>query len=365
MKPEVINTTEKIGELYAIVVRNDREKATHLRPGVGQLTETLTQSHPLLEDSVLKAHTLIIVTKGTLAHRHGKTDGGLSGVVASSSARAMEDTPAFLPECLAGHVGVVVIDEGHTKGGRHVNAWKAARWLQPNFCVTLTATPVPWSLEKASGIISMLQDEAVDRDAQRLYASKTLQNPYAEQVTDPTTLQYGAILAAFEGFFNRYDTVLNLGRVLKLSLGPYTLRSTYQSSCHIYPCGDVHRLGNLMPPSYLMRIHIENGLLSRKVWDNEYVAYLYKLLVNIHIEAAKFRGYKNILLTLLRPDEEAAVAEGEDKQKEVCPLPDKDNASSIVACFTGRSERLKLLLALIADWVAGAHEKVTVWCSNF
>ena len=46
-----------------------------------------------------------------------------------------------------------------------------------------------------------------------------------------------------------------------------------------------------------------------------------------------------------------------------CPLPPRE-PPAMIYCFTGRWQCFDLLLALVAEWIGRAHEKMMVWCSN-
>ncbi len=132
---------------------------------------TLNRTDSLLSnDDPLKCHVVIVMSKGTLATRHGpravanfaKKEASVALAVAKLLAKLLEFPPADFPGSLRGQVGICVVNKAYNIGNYDIDVWIALRWLDPDFSVILTATPVPWSAEKLNAILAVLQDPELD-----------------------------------------------------------------------------------------------------------------------------------------------------------------------------------------------------------
>jgi hypothetical protein len=424
--PQAVAEAAKFTNTFRMFVyRSDHDKAFPLPEGVRELSEAMTADSEIMEGTVLKEHTVIFMSKGVVSSRHGprpaatfvtKATRMATAVAKSALAVSLYPPPGF-PYVLIGHIGVIVIDEAHNIGGEYVDVWVAIRWFHADFHVVLTATPVPWAGEKLVSIISVLQDPELELQAQELAKRGQLSNPYAEGTPDdaPECL-YRATTTAFKMFYNRHASVIEQGRILHLVLQGTMLRRTYESTCVTHPNGDVHSLSDLMPPSIPIRIHVENIEAVQHIWANEslipmrklyypapktrgnadssmlvngkwrrvlnlasysvllffataihdvtdndeivrlnnlhdkaeYAAYLHSILENVFDEAVLGKHYEQLFPF-------------KDSNGRPRP-PDINNRGELVYSFSYRSERIKLALAILTDWVARSHDKVIVWC---
>jgi len=134
------------------IYRSDREKDSVLPSGVKVLTSPLTFRHEIFNNNnVVKANTIVIVSKGTLAARHrpgaaanhARDHLGLNRVTTKSAMSMSSRPPTDWERSLESHVDVVIIDEAYNIGKRNIDVWVAIRWLAADFYILLTATPVP------------------------------------------------------------------------------------------------------------------------------------------------------------------------------------------------------------------------------
>lgn len=418
--------------LIVYVYRNERDKAFKLPAGIRQLTERLEIDDALLtNDNPLKAHVVVVMSKGTLASRHGPravVDFGRAERQSRSSydkslLRTLSAPPSWFPYSLQGQVGIAVIDEAHNIGGEGADAWVAIRWLRASFHCLLTATPVVWAGDKLTALLMVLQDPALDAEAKRLIAGGKLADVYGPGFSlDDPHAKYQATCSAFVEFFDRNATSVEQGRVLALVFRSVMLRRTYQSQCVTHPSGDTHSMADLMPPSLPIRVHVTNNDAVRDVWINEsgpamqklyhrdrsdttntnkllvngkfqrilnlgsfcvllffatdmhdvgendtileyrrlhdnahYADYLFKVLQNVFQEGVITKGYSH-LFPYMKPSNNG--------DQPAARMPSRSKIGEIVWTFVSRSERIKLILALIADWVGRQGHKVLIWALN-
>ena len=112
------------------IYRSDRDKDSVLPSGVKVLTSPLTFHHEIFDDNnVVKAATIVIVSKGTLAARHGpgaaadhaRDHLSQNRVTAKSGLSLLPRAPSDWERSLEGHVDVVIIDEAHNIGKRNTD----------------------------------------------------------------------------------------------------------------------------------------------------------------------------------------------------------------------------------------------------
>ncbi|KAH9859289.1 hypothetical protein J1614_012176 [Plenodomus biglobosus] len=309
------------------------------------------------------------------------------------------------------------VDEAHNVGGATSDGWTSIRWLGADFFCLLTATPIVWAAEKLTSLLYVLQDPQLNAEASELALQEKLDNVYETASSKQT--KYRPTCAAFEKFFNRHADSIEQGRILNMAFQSVMMRRTYQSACETHSNGDTHSMQELMPPSIPVRIHVDNDQATRDMWANEssvplsklyhrdrsegnvsdkllvngkyahllqlasfcilmffassihdvghndtiteyqrlhdeglYADYLYKLLVDIYAKGVIRKGYRELF-----PFPGAS-------SKAACQMPSRSKCGKVVYAFSARSERIKLILALIADWVGRQGEKVLICCAN-
>jgi hypothetical protein len=223
--------------------------------------------------------------------------------------------------------------------------------LAHRFHWLMTATPVPWSTSGFGGLLSWMQDPDDNEDALYLLRKRDLPNPYLEPPESPYR-KYAYTYAAFDKFVKDSTPVAEQAANLKIIWDCVMLRRTYRSSYMTHLNGDVHWLINMLPESRPYRISFKNR--DATVEGNDHV----RKLKMLH-DTAKYSEYlREILLDVAQ----------EQGNRKLLPLgvkqvvPDADAIAKILFCFSGRSERIRLILTLIAQFHVHKQQKVLFFC---
>jgi hypothetical protein len=315
---------------------------------------------------------------------------------------------------LDGLVGLVVQDECQRQHNYHSQSSTAVRWANAVFNVLLTATPVPWAASSFAGLLAFLDNPETNLEAHDIVtackddrADPKFMQLYTESC-DPAYKKYRCTHAVFSYLVQDGLSIAEQGSVLKYTWEATMLRRTYLSSCVTHPNGDVHYLGNLLPSSLAVRITIKNDETAQSIYDEFATTLKNKLysrdketqmmringgvqrqlnlasscpimlwaksmvrvnnntFMNRHCEyhdEGKYAEYLHCILQDVYDDSTNADHANIRLTEHGIPLL-QEEAGSLAFPFVARSERLRMIIAAVANFVVTKGEKVIIFCQN-
>jgi hypothetical protein len=406
------------------VYGGEKEKETILPHGIQRQGPALSQDSKLFDPAnPLTRHILFVTTYETFAARHGPNAAAQYMVKASrgritlDSARVSlvnDNLPSGWLGNLDGLVGLIVQDECQRQQNYNSQSSTAVRWANPVFNVLLTATPVPWAASSFAGLLAFLDDPETNLEAEDIVKACKDDRPdpkfmelYTESC-DPAYKKYRCTHAAFSYLMQDSLSLYDQGRILGYNWEATMLRRTYLSSCVTHPNGDVHYLGNLLPSSLAVRITIENEEHSQRIYDefgNGLKNKLYSLdkatqmmRINGRIQRqlnlasfcpilfwaksmvkvnnntfmnrqCEFRDdgkYAEYLHRILQDvyDESTKADHAHILPTEGGIPPPQEESGSLAFAFVARSERIRMIIGAVADFVVAKGEKVIIFYQN-
>lgn len=395
------------------VYGGESDKKEVLPQYVNRVPGTLHAKHELLDpDNEATSHVVIVVSYSTFAARHGPqaVRSWLVEKKGRSTQKAKETCthlPRSFPHKLDYMAGWVILDECQAVKKFDSYTSISIRWLAGQFHVLMTATPVPWAHSDYGGILSFLQDPSLNEEYKTRVCDANVQiNPYLEGSPDA---KYRATYAAFSDHCHDKLSHHRQGNILSLVWKEVMIRRTYYSSMVTHPDGTRHVIGNLLPKCTPIRVTIKSSNNNNKLYASAAEPLLKNLIStdeetsmphlhggNVRLlnlfstnplfafaksiasvkdnpvieefaklhDSGNYAGYLHKLLVDIKANADAANASNVLPIKAIPPLNQPSTPPSLVQCFAWRSERLRAMLALFADWVAEKKEKVIVFTSS-
>jgi len=395
--------------LYA----SDRKAERPAPPGVTMHRDHLTRNDPLLDpNNIMTNHVVFVVSQNALTSKHGlpavaawlANDRGWTkrdALVWIKRNGYPKDCPFDISECIA----ITVIDEAQAVRNPSTYIAGALRELHAVSYILLTATPVPWLPSGLVGLLAFLEDPDINLDAEGLLRQKNPPNPYSRDAPEKLH-QYRATTSMFSHFLTESLSLTQQAEILGMVFEQVMIRRTYNSTCVTHPSGDVHTLMNMLPNATPVRLTIKNKTRTQDIYDLKARKLMGELFIPPDANSGgsgRFNGaairnlalgclcplflfatdidqvegnpniqrysdlhdrgnYKRYLRSLLSNIHQASTAEGHDILPGDDPVPKK--TAGILNRFVLRSERLRTIFALIADWYAFDNQKTIIFCQN-
>lgn len=174
--------------------------------------------------------------------------------------------PPDCPYNLSGKVGLVLIDECQVARNLESTYSHAIRSLDGQFSLLLTATPVPWAVTGFAGLLKLMSDDHLEREAAEAASHDELRYSY-DKAARPENRKFIATHFAFKRYVRIDHALSKQGTALKLVWKETMNQASYRWKCVTHPSGDVHTLGNLMPDHKAVRVTFTIGLPVQTVND--------------------------------------------------------------------------------------------------
>ncbi|KAF2702385.1 hypothetical protein K504DRAFT_394478 [Pleomassaria siparia CBS 279.74] len=167
---------------------------------------------------------------------------------------------------LANNFRGAILDEAQAVKNPKSQANLATRWLRLDWVTLLTATPIPWRTTDFGGLLLLIHDRDLDRQAGELADTGVLADPYLEQA--PVAQHpFRATHTAFKTFINNDMDEVEQGRRLALVFDQVLIRRDFSSRCVINPQGDEHMIGSAMPKSRVVQLRLRNDPYAQFIFD--------------------------------------------------------------------------------------------------
>jgi hypothetical protein len=386
--------TKVTGELQVVIYYGDHRDTRTSYKVIGPLT----RKSKYFDGKERRASVVIVTSYQSLNMRHGPSElctwlieeKGMTELAAKS----MANTPhPDWPGHLGGLFPTVILDEAHTMRNLSALCTQTALWMDPQFYICLTATPLFNSVHDFQG----LQTFILKKDSDDLWNAENLKswgvtedvNPFDLDIEHPAACLCLTRRAMSKWIWGRDVTRYTAGLRLRKAWQMCLLRRTLYSSI---PFKGGKMIGEDIPPCKHRVVKARFTREEKALYD-KLTPPLYRKLVRKNLKTgklmwnmAKYRqlsllttwlDFRHVHSTIKAAGVAAAVRMAQDKtlffhwleiimKQEGIPFdldPKNPNDYERVLTLILRcSPRLRALLPIITEQVLKMKEKAIVWC---
>jgi hypothetical protein len=357
--------------------------------------------------------------KSLYTHRHGKTPKGWGKQEILTPVPTKED---HWQHDMSDQFAILVVDEAHVVRNPYRQANQSLKWLNVDFTVLMTATPIWGHAGNLTGLLTLVEERGLSAAAEADLGKNT--DPWMLDDEDERA-EYRYSAYAWERFClgdaNLADAVIQStdpdietvggrslvgeqARRLKAIFAQYIIRADYNSECE-----GLGKAGEQIPARIVYHVQTEFGPDAKKLYIHVADKYLHKLHVkNPTTQKVMLNGLKlrMLYLTALNPVFEFSplltdingtlrkMGAGEakltyklagtitaelrfsDSLKETCadlqivpftrdtieePNMKMSVVETVLSTILGYSVRLRAVIAVVADQVIRCQEKAILW----